>query len=66
MLSKAEIEARLKSLGCTYLLDADDLHEVWMTLWGDTFWIPMAGPHCPGLDADHWADIEADIERSRP
>ncbi len=66
LLSKVEIEARLRGLGCYYGADMDDRHELWITPWGLGFWIPIAGPMAPGLDVDHWEEIEADILRTKP
>lgn len=65
MLPKTEVEARLKKLGAFYVLDMDDLHEVWATAWGFHIWVPMAGPH-RGLPEDVLEDIEHDIRSSRP
>ncbi len=65
LLSKHEVEARLKALGAFYLTDADDLHEIWGTTWGFHIWVPMAGPF-GGLHEADLIEIEDDIRRSKP
>lgn len=65
MLTKEEVEERLKAAGAFWLCDADDLHEVWATAWGFETWVPTAGPF-RGLVEEDLAEIVADIEASRP
>ena len=65
MLQKAQVEIRLKALGAFYVIDVDDLHEVWGTAWGHFIWIPMVGP-LGGLHEDDMLEIEDDIRSSKP
>jgi len=65
LLSKRQVEERLKALGAFYVMDVDDVHEVWATVWGFHVWVPIAGPW-GGLDEDDMLEIEDDIRRSKP
>ena len=66
LLSKHEVEARLKALGAFYVTDADDVHEVWGTAWGFHIWVPIAGPFAGRLHEDDLIEIEDELRRSKP
>lgn len=64
-MTKQEIAERLRAAGAFYVMDVDDLHELWITPWSFEIWVPVAGPFGQIDEAD-LLEIEAEIIASRP
>ena len=65
LLTKAEAEARLERLGARWMSDLDDFHSFWLTAWGFSFCVPLAGPS-RGMYEDDLMEVEAEILASKP
>ena len=65
MLTKADVEARLKIAGAYWIANADDQHEIWLTHWGWSFWVPIAAPGATMYEED-LVEIEQEICASKP
>jgi len=65
LLTKAQVEARLLALGAYWAANMDDVHELWITRWGFSIWVPIAAPNADMYEED-LREIEAEIIRSKP
>lgn len=65
LLSPEQVAEELKKLGCDYLEELDEGHDLWRTSWGFVFTVPKVGD-------DKWCpkyvlfEIMSDVERCRP